>query len=393
MDMQPPLWEEVLSAIHNGQQPTEEQWRALKPDERELIEGLQQQQLTAVSIGFLSNMDEDKAWLALRENIRKQSTNRMTGRIRPMRFMKYAAIAAGVLLIGAATLFLLRKGNSTQPVVEGKYITQPVNTKRAMLVLADGSHIELNKAPDSTIRQGLAAITNIDTTLLRYTATTGAAQAAEYNTLIVPRGGKYKIELADGTEVWLNAETKLRYPTHFGGVSKRAVFLESGEAYFKVKRNTALPFIVTAGGMEIKVLGTEFNVNTYTQHYATTLAHGSVQLSSGTATTKLQPGEQGVYVAGAFTSKPVDVDTYTAWKDGRIILGETPLEEVMTSLGRQFDFTVEFTSPRLKERKFGGRFSNTRQIEDVLTAIGKAGNIQFSIRGKTIFVSPVTTNE
>lgn len=385
--MQPPLWEEVLKAVHNGQQPTEEQWLALKPDERELIEGLQQERLTADSIGFLDDMDEDKAWLTLRGIIRRQSPGRMVR----MRFMKYAAAVAGVLLLGAATLFLLRKGHSTQTVVAGKYITQPVNTKRAVLVLADGRHIELNKVPDSTIRQGLAAIKNIDTSLLRYTAEAGAVQPAEYNTLIVPRGGKYKIELADGTEVWLNAETKLRYPTHFGGVSKRAVFLESGEAYFKVKRNTELPFIVTAGGMDITVLGTEFNVNTYTNNYATTLAHGSVQLSAGAATTKLKPGEQGVFAGGTFTSKTVDVDTYTAWIDGRILFEEAPLEEVMNSLGRQFDFTIEFTSPQLKERKFGGRFRQTRQIEDVLTAIGKAGDLQFSIKGRTIYVSPVTT--
>jgi ferric-dicitrate binding protein FerR (iron transport regulator) len=387
MDMQPPLWEEVLRAVHNGQQPTNEQWLALQPDERELIEGLQEQQMTGDSVGFLNSMNEDQAWQALRGNIRQ-----LPGRMQRMRFLKYAAVVAGVLLTGAATLFFLRKGNSTQPVVAGKYITQPVNTKRAVLVLADGRHIELNKVTDASIHQGTAEVVNIDTALLRYTAAAGAVQPAPFNTLIVPRGGKYKIELADGTEVWLNAETKLRYPIHFGGVSKRSVFLESGEAYFKVKRNTEQPFIVTAGGMDITVLGTEFNVNTYTKDYATTLAHGSVQLSAGTAVTKLKPGEQGVYAGGTFTSKPVDVDSYTAWIDGRIIFEEAPLEEVMNSLGRQFDFTIRFTSPQLKERKFGGRFRQTKQIEDVLTAIGKAGDIQFSIQGRTIYVSPVTTN-
>ena len=119
------------------------------------------------------------------------------------------------------------------------------------------------------------------------------------------------------------------------------------------------------------------------------MAHGSVQLSAGSAATKLVPGEQGVYAEGIFTKKAVDVDTYTAWRNGQIIFEEAPLEEVMNSLGRQYDFTFEFTSPELKERKFGGRLRRTAQIEDVLTIIEKAGYLTFSIQGKTIFVKPV----
>jgi transmembrane sensor len=261
-----------------------------------------------------------------------------------------------------------------------------------MLVLADGRSIELNKTPDAKIRQEQAEIINIDTSILRYIAATGTIKPAAFNTLIVPRGGLYKVELADGSEVWLNAETKLRYPVHFGGVAKREVFLESGEAYFKVTPNAAQPFMVKAGEMDVTVLGTEFNVNTYTKNYATTLAHGSVKLSSGTTTAMLQPGEQTVYAEGKFTRRVVDVDTYTAWKDGQIILEEAPLEEVMNSLGRQYDFTFEFTSPQLRERKFGGRLRRTEHIEDVLTVIEKAGYVKFSIKGKTIFVSPVMSN-
>jgi ferric-dicitrate binding protein FerR (iron transport regulator) len=178
---------------------------------------------------------------------------------------------------------------------------------------------------------------------------------------------------------------------HFGGMEKRTVFLESGEAYFKVKHNVEQPFIVSANGVDIRVTGTEFNVNTYAKNIATTLAHGSVQVSAGAKVTMLQPGQQAVYTGSEITRKEVDVDTYTAWKDGQIIFEETTLEDVMNSLGRQYDFTVEFTTPGLKERKFGGSFRKTGQVEDILTAIGKAGNIQFSIRNRTVFISPATT--
>jgi len=382
MDMQPLLWEEILRAVNSGQQPTEEQWHALTPDEKELLEGLQKEKLTANSVEFLDSMDENKAWWKLSANIRRH----VPGRAVSMRFLKYAAVFAGILVLGGTTLFLLRSRNLPRPVIAGTYLTAPVNPKRATLVLADGRNIELDRSPDSKIQQGQAEINNIDTTLLRYTAAAGAVKPAEFNTLVVPRGGKYKIELADGSEIWLNAETQLRYPAHFGGVTKREVFLERGEAYFKVKQNAQLPFVVVAGGMDIQVLGTEFNVNTYTKNYATTLVQGSVRLSAGTVVTMLQPGQQGVYAEGRFARRPVDVDTYTAWKDGLIVYEETALEEVMNSLGRQYDFTVEFASPQLKERKFGGRLRRTEHIEDVLAVIEKAGDVKFSILGKTIFV-------
>ena len=392
MNMQSPSWEKVLKIIHSGEQPTAAQWDALTSEEQELIDLLQKEKLTGNAVAFLDSMDEDKAWMKVSGALQQQ---RQPGRPLRMRFLRYAAVVAGILMLGATVFFILKQERNSdeqaQPVIAGKYITAPVNPKQAVLVLANGQSIELNKAPDSTIRQGPVEVVNIDTAMLRYTAAADAIKPAAYNTLIVPRGGKYKIELADGTEVWLNAETKLRYPAHFGGVAKREVFLEEGEAYFKVKRNAAMPFIVKAGGMDVQVLGTAFNVNTYTQKYATTLAHGSVKLSAGAAATKLEPGQQGVYINGNFAKRAVDVHTYTAWKDGLIIFEEAPLEEVMNSIGRQYDFTVEFTSPGLKGRQFGGLLRRTEQIEDVLTIIEKVGYLKFSIRGKTILVSPVTS--
>lgn len=387
--MQPQPWEDVLRAINKGQQPAEELWQALTPDERELIDLLQKEKLTANAVELLGNIDEDKAWQKLSKGLELPMVERPILR---MRFLRYAAIVTGILLLGATGFLLLNKKDK-QPVprdvVSGTYITEPLNPKRATLVLDDGQSVDLNKHADSTFRQGQAAINNIDTALLRYTAAAEAIRPAGYNTLIIPRGGKYKIELADGTEVWLNAETRLRYPVHFGAVTKRLVYLEGGEAYFKVKPNAQLPFIVHTGTMEVRVLGTEFNVNTYSSNYATTLVHGSVQLSAGPVNSALLPGEQGIYTQGAFTRRVVDVETYIAWKNDQMIYEETSLEEVMNMLGRQYDYTINFTTPSLKDRKFGGRFKATEHIEDVLAAIGKAGNIKFSIQGKTIFVSPV----
>lgn len=384
MDMQP-HWEKVLRAVNNGQQPTAADWEALTADEQDLINMLQREKLTDRSLEFLDKIDDQKAWLKLSANVEQPAI----GKSVRMRFLRYAAVIGGLLLMGAATLFLLQKNEPLKPTTadSGKYVTEPVNQKRATLVLADGRSIELNKNPDSKISQDQTEINNIDTSLLKYTVAANTLKPAGYNTLIIPRGGKYRVELADGSEIWLNAESKLRYPAHFGGVKKREVFLEAGEAYFKVKKNADMPFVVKANGMDVQVLGTEFNVNTYTPQYATTLAHGSVKLSAGNTETILAPGQQAVLTGGNFKKSSVDVYTYTGWKDGQIIFEETTLEEVMNSLGRQYDFTFQFTSPQVKDRKFGGRLSRTDQIEDVLTIIEKTGNLKFNIQGKTILVS------
>jgi len=380
MDRQPQLWEKVLNAVNSGQQPASDDWQQLTPEEQELIESLRQQKMIADAATFLDGIAEDEAWTRLSGNIRKHQSTRV------IRFMKYAAVFAGVIVLGASSLLLLKKDDAPQPVIAGKYITPAVNPKRAVLVLDDGRNIELDKTRDSKIQQGQVVVTNVDTTLLKYTAT-NAIKPAGYNTLVVPRGGQYKIELADGTQVWLNAETQLRYPAHFGGVTQREVFLEHGEAYFKVAPNAKLPFTVRADGTDVKVLGTEFNINTYTKNYVATLVNGSVSVNAGTASTTLRPDQQAIYTEGRIMKRDVDVEPYVAWIEGQLIFIESSLEDVMMDLGRQYDLTVEFASPELKERRFGGRLRKTQHIEDVLAVIGKVGNVQFSIKGKTIYVS------
>jgi ferric-dicitrate binding protein FerR (iron transport regulator) len=142
--------------------------------------------------------------------------------------------------------------------------------------------------------------------------------------------------------------------------------------------------------MDIHVLGTEFNVNTYTKDYATTLVNGSVNVNAGGGATLLRPDQQAIYTGERLNKRDVDVEPYVAWREGQMIFVESSLEEVMTDLGRRYDYTIEFTSPPLKARTFGGRLRKTQHIEDVLAVIGKVGNVQFSIKGRTILVSPVS---
>ncbi|HVK46618.1 MAG TPA: FecR domain-containing protein [Pseudobacter sp.] len=311
-------------------------------------------------------------------------------RMRPFRkWMKYAAVFLGLIIAATITYLILDNKRDASETATAQYVTEPLDPRRATLVLADGESIELQENPDSKFRQEQTEILNIDTSVLKYSASEGLVKPAGYNTLIIPRGGQYKLELADGTEVWLNAATRLRYPAHFGGVTRREIFLESGEAYFKVKKNTALPFIVNVKGMEVQVLGTEFNVNAYTNSLATTLVSGSVRLNAAGLQSMLQPGYQGLLVNGKITTQPVDTEIYTAWKDGQIIFNEVSLEEATNNLSRLYDFDFEFSSPELKLRKVGGRLRKEAHIEDVLALIEQPAYVKFNIKGKTILVSQV----
>lgn len=309
-------------------------------------------------------------------------------RMQPFKkWMGYAAALLGLLIIGAVVYLL--NGNHEPSSETAQYITEPLDPRRATLVLADGESIALEENPDSKFQQAQTEITNVDTSLLKYTARDGLVKPAGYNSLIIPRGGQYQLELADGTRVWLNAATKLRYPAHFGGVTRREVFLESGEAYFEVKKNTALPFIVNARGTEVQVLGTGFNVNTYTKDVATTLVNGSVRLNAAGMQAMLEPGTQGTLIDGKFITRTVDTEIYTAWKDGQIIFDEITLEEATNNLSRLYDFEFEFSSPELKHRKVGGRLRKEAHIEDVLSLLEQPALVKFRIKGKTILVSQV----
>lgn len=362
-----------------------------------LSKGASGSQRLALASGVLEQVDEIPLDEAARERIlasilQKEASVEMPAvqRIPVFRqWMKYAAILLGVLIIGAATVLYLNKGKGVQPVVAGKYVTEPLEPNKATLILADGVQIDLQSIPGEKIAQGETEIVNVDTTLLKYTSNGSQIKPAGYNTLVIPRGGQYRLQLADGTEVWLNAASRLRYPAHFGGMNKREVILESGEAYFNVKKNTTLPFVVNVKGVEVQVLGTEFNVNAYANNLSTTLVNGSVRLSAGSTQTLLEPGLQGTFTNGRFIKRPVDTETFTAWKDGQIIIDEITLGETTDNLSRLYDFDFEFTSPQLKNRKVGGRLRKEEHIEDILAIIEQAAYVKFNIKGRTIIVSQV----
>ena len=212
-----------------------------------------------------------------------------------------------------------------------------------------------------------------------------------YHCLEVPRGGEFSFLLPDSTTVFLNAESRLRFPDRFVPGSERIVYL-SGEAYFDVKRNPRSPFLVCLEHSAVKVTGTSFNVKAYPDdtNEATTLISGTVSMGIGTTEQwiVLKPGEQGYYDATRKTllQQTVDVNYYTAWKDGVFAFYRQPLEEVMKTLGRWYLFDTHYQNEALKSILYTGKINRHASIREVLHTFELMDELTFDIKGKEVIV-------
>ena len=212
-----------------------------------------------------------------------------------------------------------------------------------------------------------------------------------YHCLEVPRGGEFSFLLPDSTTVFLNAESRLRFPDRFVPGSERIVYL-SGEAYFDVKRDPRSPFLVCLEHSAVKVTGTSFNVKAYSDdtNETTTLISGTVSMGIGTTEQwiVLKPGEQGYYDATLKTlsQQTVDVNYYTAWKDGVFAFYRQPLEEVMKTLGRWYLFDTHYQNEALKSILYTGKINRHASIREVLHTFELMDELIFDIKGKEVIV-------
>lgn len=212
-----------------------------------------------------------------------------------------------------------------------------------------------------------------------------------FNRLEIPRGAEYFLTLTDGTKIWLNSETVIRYPVHFSGET-REVYLE-GEAFFKVAKDSAHTFVVHSAQTKIEVLGTEFNVRNYNNEsqVATTLVNGSVRLTSEIENNQiiLKPGEQGNIdkTTGALDVREVDTYLHTAWKDARFVFRSTRMEELLNTLARWYDLQIFYQNNEAKDICFTGDMTRMEDFRQILTIIENNERVRFTIRDRAITVS------
>ena len=284
-------------------------------------------------------------------------------RRRRVRRLFYGAASITVLAVLSA-VFFLKQGEpvSTVPALppELAWGQMPV------LVLPNGEKRVLPQNDTAVCWQGQGGDIRIDSRTLIMNGDVQSKEAEEpvYYTMNIPYGGEYSLVLPDGTKIYLNAGTSLRYPNHFCGDS-REIFL-SGEAYLEVARDEERPFIVRTSEVDIRVLGTVFNINAYPDgdYVRTTLVAGKVEAQCGEERILMEPGMQVAYNKAMRQADyfPVDVHLFTSWKNGYYDFEEMSLGELMQVLSRWYDVKVEFAEPDLKKLKFSGRF---KRYEDV----------------------------
>lgn len=309
---------------------------------------------------------------------------------------RIAVAASIVVLLGAGIFYVTAPTQQpVQVVAKPKEIAPGGN--RGILTLSNGKQIVLSdiSAKDTIAKEGQENEVTIKMSadgVITYVVNPNAVEEKNgedaFNTLSTPIGGQYNIVLADGTKVFLNAVSSIKYPTQFNG-DQRIVELE-GEAYFEVAKNKNQPFIVKSADQAIKVLGTHFNVHAYDNEpiIKTTLLEGSVAVTYQNQKTILKPGQQSNVTANSnkITVREVDTEAAIAWKNGRFKFDNADLKSVMKQLERWYGIKVEYRGDVSDVRFNGGTFRN-KNLSEVLKVL-ELSNIKFKVEGKTIIVYP-----
>ena len=302
------------------------------------------------------------------------------------RCMKYAATIVLPLFMVGVGFYLIRDKEEIHPVAAMVKISPGVT--KAELVLADGHKVVLGtETIDSLVSEEGVNIVK-DGNGVSYLGNKEEGDLA-YNIMRVPRGGEFKVRLQDGTLVYMNSETELKYPVRFVGKERR-VYL-SGEAYFEVQRDTTKPFIVVMNGNEVRVLGTEFNVRSYEDEKCqfTTLVAGKVLLTTHDhRCIELLPNEQGIVdPQGDIRKEQVDVALYTAWKDGNFVFRKQSLEHIMEIVERWYDLKVTFEDEWCKQVSFSGNVERYDDFSKLAEMLEATGSVKFRIKNNEIYVT------
>ncbi len=354
------------------------------------------EQLTSDGFAFNPKVDRDielkkEIFSSILKNRNKSST------VSPMRRMKWVAAACVIAIFGVAGYVWMTTGANNDVVRKGNTIpvkqdVQPGNDK-AILQLADGTTILLDSIDNGQLAvQGESSIIKAGGELVYSSTSAKVDSVAVFNTIKTPRGGQYKITLSDGTKVWLNSASSLRYPSGFFAKDRRVEL--TGEAYFEVAKRVSQPFHVQTDAVDVEVLGTHFNVNAYSDELQVqaTLIEGSVRINiDHTARTILKPGEQAQVqradLNNIHVKKEIDINQVIGWQAGLFKFRNADLSMIARQLSRWYDVDVE-TEGKLTELKLGGGISKKLQLSDVLTLLEANGAKYRWENGKVKLYSP-----
>ncbi|WP_316815524.1 FecR family protein [Pedobacter nyackensis] len=310
-------------------------------------------------------------------------------------FKMALAIAASLFVVLSTGLFFYFTKNSTPSPdqISRSQISNDIKPggNKAILTLSDGSKVDLNDVHTGGIvanQPGIRIVKNKDGQLIYNIISNSKSNTAGlYNTIQTPLGGQYQVNLPDGSSVWLNASSSLRYPVNFEGDERRVEL--TGEGYFEVAKNKERPFRVQTRNQVVEVLGTHFNINSYEEeeHTKTSLLEGSVKVRSliNERTTVLVPGQQSLLNDYSINVKSVDVNEVAAWKDGYFVFNAESIPSAMRKIARWYGLEISYEGD-INDKDLAGSVSRSTNVSEVLKTLELTGIVHFKLEGRKIKV-------
>ena len=350
---------------------------------RKLLDELRDKEVLQQEFGAYASFDTSRRWIQLKEEMDK------TSRKRRLLLRVWKSVAAVFVVAVAGGLLYWQITDSARPVEEQVLVAQirPGETQ-AVLITGKGQQLLLQGLKDTCLDiTGNETLKISKDGSLEYSLS-ALSRMPEWHTLQVPRGGEYKIVLDDGTEIWLNSASELKYPAHFVGNERRVCLV--GEAYFQVARNEAAPFIVETRDMDVKVLGTSFNVSAYEddENSHATLVEGRVEVDDKVNGEKvtLTPGEQALLQGKEMVVREVNTKLYSMWRLDRFTFASEDMEGVIRKLSRWYNVNFFFSNSSMKQKRFTGSLPKYSDISQVLKMIEMTTDIKFQVKGNTIII-------
>lgn len=378
---------EVLAAFFTGSQTERDkqvlkEWQEEKASNKILTDRLLSKEAYEANRKFLDRFPVEEVWQKVNKRL-DQSERRL---FEWKKMMRYAAII--VVFLAAGIFYWWNRGN-----VEEKNLV-PVRqivagTTGARLTLGDGRVVDIVKDQKMELEEvdGTKIVT--DSVGIDYTVQKVGDKPEVLNTVQTLTGMEYSLTLSDGTRVYLNAETKLEFPTCFRG-EYRVVKLE-GEAYFDVSKDAAHPFIVEMNSLKVRVLGTSFNLRSYDdeEQVVTTLVEGKVEVAAGEVSRTITPGMQVIYEKkeGNMNVREVDVSLYTAWQSGKFIFKNERLENVMTYLAKWYGFEYRFIDDHAKNLQIGANLDRYDDMEPIVEMLRRTGLVNITQVDNMFYIS------
>ncbi len=329
-------------------------------------------------------IDSNQAWNKLYRRIYN------TPQSRPLYsgILKYAAILIPVLITFGLLFYLSdgKKGETEKKSAQSAPNDIKPGSKRAILTLSNGERVVLDSGVRRNIDEDNGTFINNNNDILSYNTSKQSQTGKKefFNTVLIPAGGEYRLILADGTKVWMNSKSELRYPIEFNG-TERKVYLK-GEAYFEVAKNASMPFIVKTDKADVKVLGTHFNVSAYADDETkTTLIEGAVKVKGVKGAAVLKPGEQAVISNSQFKVRnDIDAEGEIAWKNGFFNFRDAGIEDIMRGVARWYDIEVKYEGG-IPTTELSGRMSRNVNLSGLIKILEFEG-IKFRIEGRKVTV-------